>query len=151
MIIFLVDHVGTMADNSHRLHLFKSELWGEYEEAFVDDGLREPVASIMNILQFQGNQWIVLTGISDIFEGALIEWYAQHELSPDGLYMRPWSDIPKTKEPELKLRIFNEEIKPKYEGEDVQFVVLDDNDKVVEAFRNAGIECWQVTNGAVGT
>ena len=150
MIVFVVDHVGTIADNSHRLHLFKSELWGEYEEAFVDDTAREPFCSILAGLQFQGNEIVILPGISEIFQGALEDWYAKNAIMPDAIYTRPWSDIPKTKEPEFKLSVFQEQIFPKY-ADDTAFVVIDDNDKVVEAFRNAGIECWQVTNGAIGT
>lgn len=150
MIVFVCDHVGVIADNSHRLHLFQANLWGEYDEAFVDDAPIEPFCSIMSGLQFQGNELVVVTGISEIFYGGLEDWYMKHQITPEAIYMRPWSDIPKTKEPEFKLAVFNEQIKPKY-ADDTAFVVLDDRDDVVAAFRNAGIECWQVRNGAVGT
>jgi hypothetical protein len=74
-------------------------------------------------------------------------WLGKYGIYPDWVMYRDKYDIPKTKEPILKMQ-YLEEIRRNYG--DGHYLALDHKDDVVEAYRNAGVECWQVRNGVLG-
>lgn len=148
--VLIVDLEGTITDNAHRLHLMKGGEWEEYELAAPNDPVHPFINAFLKSLYWSYCQLVVVTGRYEKYREETRKQLAAADIYPDHMLMRDNLDIPKTKEPALKLA-YLEEIKNLYCAEpDTAFIALEDRDDVVEALRNAGIECWQVRNGALG-
>lgn len=149
-LVVIASLEGVLADNSHRQHLFKAGQWDEYEEECVNDlPYQQTIDTIRTLLSLEDDTiFVVVSGRYQRWDILTHEWMSRHKLYPDWVLYRDKYDIPKTKEPALKMQ-FLEEIRRNY-GDDHLFLALDHKDDVVEAYRNAGIECWQVRNGVLG-
>lgn len=148
--VLVVDLEGSITDNAPRLHLMKAGLWNEYEQAGPDDPVHPFIRTFLASLYWSHCQLVVVTGRYEKYREATRKQLAAADIYPDHIFMRENFDIPKTKEPELKLA-FLEQIRNLYCADpDTALIALEDRDDVVEAYRNAGIECWQVRNGAIG-
>lgn len=149
-VVLIVDLEGTITDNAHRLHFMKAGKWDEYEVAAIQDPVHPHIKKFLGSLYWSHAQLVIVTGRYEKYREETRKQLAAADIFPDHLLMRESFDIPKTKEPALKLA-FLEQIKNLYCADpDAAFIALEDRDDVVEALRNAGIECWQVRNGAIG-
>lgn len=151
-VVIIIDLEGTLCDNRHRVDLWLAQEYEEYEHACGNDKPYEDVVELLKSF-CEDNDWVipvVITDRSEFFYAHTLAWLSQHvpvERLP--LFMRPVIDIPKTKEAELKISLF-EKMKAEMElPPGTVFIALDDKDEVVEAYRNAGVHCWQVRNGAI--
>lgn len=106
-----------------------------------DDILNEPVASIVG--RFDSTHEIILvSGRTDDARGETMRWLDYHGVPWNVLCMRKLGD--NRKDSIVKQEILDNEIKGKY---NVAFV-LDDRDQVVEMWRQNGLTCLQVAEGA---
>lgn len=151
-VVFIIDLEGTLCDNRHRVELYQAQEWEAYEHECGND---KPYPDVVELLQSfcEDNEWVVpviITDRSETFYKHTLAWLTQHvPIESLPLYMRPYEDMPKTKEPELKLQLL-ERMKAEMDfPAGTIFIALEDKDDVVEAYRNAGIFCWQVRNGAI--
>lgn len=151
-VVILVDLEGTLCDNRHRVDMFMAQEYEQYEDACGKD---LPYPDVVAVLKSfcEDNTWIVpiiVTGRSEKYENTTIEWLADHvPIDTLALYMRPEFDIPSTKEAELKLTMLANIKQDFMLPEGTVFIALEDKDEVVEAYRNAGVFCWQVRNGVI--
>jgi hypothetical protein len=145
----MVDLEGAMTDNAHRLHFMKAGEWDEYERLAVEDPCYPHFTEFLSSVYWTTFELVVVTGRYEKYREATRKQLASFKVFPSHLLMRDNFDIPKTKEPALKLA-YLEEIRALYPEQDTVIIALEDRDDVVEALRNAGIECWQVRNGAIG-
>lgn len=148
-IVLLVDLEGTLCNNAGRVELFMSQEWEEYEDACGRDiAYPEIVEFLQNVSDVA--QVIIITNRSEKYYGTTVDWFVSNDIGFDGIYMRPELDIPKTKEAELKLALFSKAVEENEWPKGTVFIALEDRDEVIEAYRNAGIFCWQVRNGVIG-
>ncbi len=146
-LVVIASLEGVLADNSHRQHLFRAGQWDDYEAACVDDVPYAGTVEAVNLMLHGNYRFVITTVRYQRWEFQTNAWLSKHEIYPDWVMFRDKYDIPKTKEPILKMGYF-EEIRRNYcDGQ--HFLVLEHRDDVVEAYRNAGIECWQIRNGVL--
>lgn len=102
-----------------------------------------PVANAVKLALKNGYHIIFCSGREDKFEGATRQFLTTHlpELTSFSLHMRKTGDS--RNDAIIKTEIFNNLIRDKY---NVDFV-LDDRDRVVQAFRNLGLTVFQVAPG----
>lgn len=147
MKIVVVDLDGTLADASHREHLARAKMWDEFHAGLSEDKPREGVAWLLRLLHRDPEVCVVAcTGRPERYRLATYKWLAANDIHGiDDIVMRPNDDY--RSDAELKPAILRDWIAAFIpEGAHVM-MILDDRDKVVEAWRNAGYECWQVQPG----
>lgn len=147
----IVDLDGTISDSRHREHLALERQWDEFHEKASLDLPKDDVRWLLDFIS--GNKIgfdpyvVILTGRNERYRPLTEAWLMNNNIHYDELLMRPDRDF--TPDHELKPAMLTEfAINAGYQHpvECVLFV-LDDRDKVVEAFRNMGIPCWQVQVG----
>lgn len=115
----------------------------EYEKVSGDEP-NYPVINLVKMLRDQGSEIIFTSGRTDFCREDTGQWL-QDYIFPDGFFyllMRTHGDH--RPDNVVKLEIFNRFIRDEY---NVQ-LVLDDRDQVVKAWRNLGLTCLQVAEGA---
>lgn len=117
---------------------------GPYDAAkCADDDLNIPVYKILTLFsKYLGYQIVYLSGREDKFRGETVTFLEKHECPVGPLWMRTSGDF--RKDTVVKLELFNAHVRGKY---DVEFV-LDDRDSVVKQWREMGLTCLQVAEGA---
>jgi len=148
--VIVVDLDGTLCDSSHRDHFAQAKEWDQFHQAAKDDRPRSDVAFFLSVLCW----WSVLdkillvacTGRNERYRQTTLEWLIKHDLAVfDTILMR--SDGDWRPDVEVKPAMLDKFLEDKslfYDGRpDVAFI-LEDRDKVVEAWRNLGYCCWQV-------
>lgn len=140
IVIFDLD--GTLADISHRQHMVQSKRrdWPGFFAACVDDAPHEAVITILRALQSQFEIWLV-SGRSDEVREQTENWLRLNGVPWHELIMRHKGDY--TPDNLLKIGWVQQGRIPK----DRILCVFDDRDKVVKAWRKAGIPCFQVAEG----
>lgn len=154
----IVDLDGTLADIEHRRHYVEGDEkhFGKFHNDIPDDTVNNWCRNIIS--RFRGEEQnttrqynvetpdfavILVTGrmahpktVKDT-----IEWLDRNNIAYDELHMRPNEDY--TPDDELKKRIYNEELKDRF---DVKFAV-DDRKRVVDMWRDIGLTCLQCKKG----
>lgn len=143
MKCYLFDIDGTLADCSHRIHHIQGEKkdW----DAFYDScSFDKPISHVIDLLVtlHDADQNIVLvSGRSDQCRDQTLEWLNRHGV-PDGLlYMRKEGDH--RPDDIIKLELLAQ---LRADGFD-PIMAFDDRDRVVKAWRSAGVPCAQVAEG----
>lgn len=142
----IVDLDGTLCDISHRVHLAQAGQWDEFHSLLAADQPNLDVVLAVKALTVH-HGFIIVSGRSEKYRNQTAAWLARQKLEFDLLLLRP--DDNWEQDHILKPKMLMESA---YGGnkqlmlENV-FAVLDDRDKVVEAWRNLGLPCWQVRNG----
>jgi beta-phosphoglucomutase-like phosphatase (HAD superfamily) len=147
--VLMVDLEGAITDNAHRLHHMKSGDWETYEALAPEDPCHPHIKEFLSSVYWATFELVVVTGRYEKYYERTRSQLAEAKIYPSEILMRDNFDIPKTKEPELKLG-FLAKVRELYPDPGTVIIALEDRDDVVEALRNAGIECWQVRNGAQG-
>jgi phosphoglycolate phosphatase-like HAD superfamily hydrolase len=143
----VVDLDGTLCDCSHRVHWAQAKEWDKFHAGIPED---KPYAAVVSIVQaaFQaGHRLLLCTGRNEANRKATIEWLNHQTLWGyfDDLIMRP-EDCRDT-DADLKVRLVDEYFGDRAVALEEVLLVLDDRDRVVQAFRDAGFKCWQVAAG----
>lgn len=145
MIVFDLD--GTIANDDHRVHIWSG---GNFDECFSLQHLDTPnidVCWLLDVFNEIGERVIIVTARPERFRKQTVEWLDKHCLfgTMDVLLMRP--DTDRTPSDKLKIRLLEEHFGSKANVlHNVKFA-LEDRDKVVNAFREYGLNCWQVRQG----
>ena len=143
---FVFDLDGTLADSNHRLHHIQKtpKDWGEYFRACWADS---PIAHMVMIMRAvaANHDIFICSGRSDEVRGQTMKWLALHipdiDFKTDDVYMRVAGDhrpddvIKLEMLEHLKLRGY------------IVLAAFDDRDRVVAAWRAAGVPCLQVAPG----
>ena len=140
IVIFDLD--GTLADISHRQHMVqgKRRNWTGFFAACVEDKPHKAVIIILRTLYPQFRIYLV-SGRSDEVRQQTEKWLELNGVPYHELIMRRRGDY--TPDNILKIGWVEQGLIPK----DRILCVFDDRDKVVKAWRNAGIPCFQVAEG----
>lgn len=140
--LIIVDLDGTLADDTHRAHLLKdpeNRRWNEYFSLCHLDEPNYPIIQLLrNLWSACGYDVYILSGRSDTVRQQTEEWLNRHNVPYDLLQMREAED--RTQDDKLKLG-WAEQWKDKV------LFVLEDRQRVVDAWREAGYTCLQVAPG----
>lgn len=149
-VIFDLD--GTLADIEERRKIsIKKDGKMNWDKFFDPNNIfldkpNVPVILMLNLLKSQGHFIVILSGRSKATKDATREWLAKHSVRFDVLKMRPtghpWKFMPDDK---LKKHWLD----TLFEGDkkDDILCVFDDRDKVVNMWRENGLDCFQVAEG----
>jgi len=131
----VIDLDGTLCNTTHRDHLVQQS-WDDFHAQLHNDSVYEETRYFIEGMH--PFRVIALTGRMEKYRKATTDWLIKNEIMIDELWMRGDNDYRKAFE------IKRERLLPIKER---VLVVLDDNDRVVEALRNEGFRVWQVQNG----
>lgn len=144
--VIVVDLDGTLCDCTHRQEYARAKQWDQFHSHLTMDKPHEEVANL--IKELSANKIILaLTGRNEAFRKLTIDWFREHKLNDnvDRLVMRPDEDW--RPDHELKIALLEKTIGSRDAVLERVAFVLEDRDKVVEAYRSYGLPCWQVRPG----
>lgn len=148
----IVDLDGTLCDCSHRVHLAQAKEWDEFHKGIAEDKVREDVAAFLDAIHERGLHDVLLcTGRNEAYRTQTIKWLRDNGIDKgiwkwfNDLLMRPKDSH--ESDDVLKVRLVDEYFGGRENALKRVAFVLDDRDKVVQSFRDAGFRCWQVSAG----
>lgn len=141
--VIVVDLDGTLCNAAHRDHLAVVGRWDEFHSLLGADEPWPDVKQLIELLTMYGDHTVVgLTGRNERYRELTHQWLMNHDIFLDDLLMRPNDDY--RSDHELKPRLLDEWLEQNgLTHADVWFI-LEDRDRVTEAFRNLGHNVWQV-------
>lgn len=140
---YIFDLDGTLFDGTHRVHHIKKSP-ADWDTYFSLCGGDEPIPHIVKLahdLWLAGSQIIYVSGRSDVCRAETEDSMARHGLPIGELYMRKQGDH--KPDNELKVEILEQVRQDGYEP----IMAFDDRNRVVAAWRAAGVPCAQVAEG----
>jgi phosphoglycolate phosphatase-like HAD superfamily hydrolase len=144
MKAYLFDIDGTLADCSHRLHHILSDPkdWRSFFAGCAGD---QPIMHIIELARtlgtVPGRSIVYVSGRSDECRQQTTDWLFRHHLPAGPLYMRKAGDH--RDDDVIKLELLEQLRGHGYEP----VMAFDDRNRVVAAWRSAGIPCAQVADG----
>jgi uncharacterized HAD superfamily protein len=142
MKCFLIDIDGTVANGDHRLHHIQKEpkAWDDY---FLECGKDAPIEHMRAVVigLSEHARIVYVSGRSDLVRQQTIDWFDRHGFPCDALYMRKQGDH--ENDDTLKIKLLAQ---VRADGFD-PIMAFDDRNRVVRAWRAAGIPCAQVAEG----
>lgn len=143
--IVIVDLDGTLCNSAHREHHAVAKEWELFHSKLKEDKPHEDVATLIKAMSRLGYRCYGLTGRNEQHRSATINWLADNWVQLDVLLMRPDNDW--RPDHELKPAMLQEAFGGLDLARERVLMILEDRDKVVEAWRNLGFRCWQVQPG----
>lgn len=139
-VIFDVD--GTIANNDHRRAWVqtKPKNWKAYNATMSEDRPIENIINLANILHAHYNI-IIVTARSDDHEDTTRNWLQRHNVKHDFIYFRKDKDY--RDDSIVKSEILDIILEHGHEP----VMVFDDRNKVVNMWRERGLQCLQVAPG----
>lgn len=141
--IILCDLDGTLADCQHRIHYLGQtpKNWAAFfAECGNDDPIQHVIDFVNSINRNKYEVWITSGRSDEAFEQT-ISWLDKHGVMYERLFMRKAGDH--TDDGILKPSWITDGTIPR----DRVAFALDDRDRVVKAWRDLGIPCFQVAEG----
>jgi hypothetical protein len=141
--IILVDCDHTLADSYWRDEMIGVAPWDDYHSASVDD-LPAPdfVPFILQVNNVPSYELIGITARPEKWRNLTMKWLARHGIRLDDLWMRKDGDFRSAGD--IKLSLCEEKLG--VDWRDRILLIIDDNDRVIEAFRGENITCLQIFN-----
>jgi uncharacterized HAD superfamily protein len=142
MKCFLIDIDGTVANGDHRLHHIQKEpkAWDDY---FLECDKDAPIGHMRDVVQSLSNHFkiVYVSGRSDLVQKQTLDWLENHGFPCDALFMRRQGDH--KNDDVLKIELLAQVRAAGFEP----IMAFDDRNRVVKAWRAAGIPCAQVAEG----
>lgn len=156
----VVDMDGTLADSAHREHLAVAKQWDDFHAGIPDDKPHWDVHTLLEVINSgiltADVEVILLTGRNERYRKVTEAWLLKHRVKSDHLLMRPNDDwrSDHVLKPKLLVDFITgcDQDQVWTEGQleaakAAVWFILEDRDKVVEAWRNLGFRCWQTQPG----
>ncbi len=143
--IVVVDLDGTLCNSAHREHLARAKEWDQFHSLLSDDEPWPDVQQLIKLLETTRSAIVGLTGRNERYRTTTLNWLAKYDIDLDALLMRPNDDY--LSDHELKPMMLDEFLEGQNLTHDDVWFILEDRDKVVEAWRNLGHNCWQPRPG----
>lgn len=155
----IVDIDGTIANGEHREHLLKEKpkKWKEWAKSMELDTTHDDIIYLIKLLYEAGNRIIMCTGRNEMDRVRTANWLASKGIYPrlgpvasdnkgfqfyyEQLYMR--DDHDHRQDSIVKIEKIEDMQADGFEP----VLAFDDRNRVVEAWRTAGIRCLQVREG----
>lgn len=134
---------GTLCNEAHRSQ-FAGVEWDEYHKRCVDDTPFEDVIRVLDLLtsSIVPIGLMIITGRTEPYREVTRQWLDKHQVHPDVLFMRPVDNYEKATI--LKVSQLEGFFGSKEAALEKVLLCLDDSDRVVQAWRDYGLACWQV-------
>lgn len=136
---FIVDIDGTLAHNGGHRSFF------DYSDRVLADGVHGPVLILVQLLERAGFTPIIMSGRDDACRDLTVQWLSERcdleEADYVGPFMRQTGD--RRDDGIVKLELFDAHVRDHY---NVRWV-LDDRNRVVQAWRSIGLTVLQVADG----
>lgn len=145
MRIVVVDLDGTLCNSNHRQHLAQAKEWDQFHSLAVEDDPNWDVAELISLLSEQTEMdvcSVYLTARNEAYRIPTVEWCRKRNLTPDILLMRPVGNF--ESDAVIKPRLLEDFLRQAGKVQSDVWCILEDRDKMVEAWRNLGYNCWQV-------
>lgn len=141
--IILCDLDGTLADCQHRIHhiLKQPKDWASFFADCAGDSPIQHVIDLVNSINKDVYEVWITSGRSDECKQQTVKWLYDNNVNYDNLIMRKSGDH--TDDGILKPSWLSDGTIP---AQRVAFA-LDDRNRVVKAWRDAGVPCFQVAEG----
>lgn len=143
--VIIIDLDGTLCDSGHRDHHAQAKEWEEFHSKLILDRPHKDVVEVIAGMQAWGCKAFGLTGRNEAHRPATMKWLAANGIELDALMMRPDNDW--RSDHELKPAALTAAFGTIELARERVLMILEDRDKVVEAWRNLGFRCWQVQPG----
>lgn len=142
MKCYIFDIDGTLADCSHRIHHIESspKNWDAFFAACDQDLPIEHICDLARLLIYE-TLVVYVSGRSDQCRGQTEDWLKKNELWTGALYMRREGDH--RPDDIIKIELLEQLRADGWEP----IMAFDDRQRVVDAWRAAGIPCAQVAPG----
>ena len=140
----LCDLDGTLCNEDARVHLGKAGDWQQYFASINGDCAHNDVLRTLHIMSGPV-RILIVTSRPEAYRGMTEQWLRDKEVPFDSLLMRPNNDDAESHI--SKIALIEEFFGSKECVLSSVLFALEDRDKVVQAFREYGIPCWQVRNG----
>lgn len=142
----ILDIDGTLADGAHRLHLIQGGVkrWDDYFDACFGD---KPIEHMLKVVQSLEQSFVTVfvSGRAERCRAETEKWLSLHGFYtgryPLKLYMR--ADGDHRNDDVIKIELLGQLRAEGYEP----IMAFDDRNRVVKAWRVAGIPCAQVADG----
>lgn len=134
--VIIWDFDGTLVDCDPIAHLWGD--WDDFHLATFDCPPRLQMVELARRCQLIARN-VVVTGKPERYRAKMISWLALHGLQPEALLMRPDSSMMSDKE--LKPALLIEWLGADWK--EAIICVVEDRDKMVDAWRAEGILCLQ--------
>ena len=143
MNCYIFDIDGTLANGLHRTHHLEKRPkdWDAFFAEQNKDGLYVHVANVARALHRGGHRIVICTGRPENYREVTMNWLHLRAVPYEALYMRPAGDF--RDDDIIKIEMLARIRADGY----VPVMVFDDRDRVVRAWRAAGIPCAQVAEG----
>lgn len=155
----VVDLDDTLCNTSQRQHTIwrdengkiPLESWELFHSLCAEDEPNQDVIRMLDAFEtFIGTKEetgiIIVTARPEKYRAVTLDWLKRYLVKVDALIMRPDGD--KTGSEYLKIRLLEQWFGTKENVLERIAFCLDDRDKVVKAYRDYGLVCWQVREGA---
>lgn len=141
-IIFDID--GTLANTDHRQHHLtgKKKDWAAFQDAAHLDPVHEPIAVICRSLATLAHRIVLCSGRGEQERHITEAWLEGHQIPYARLYMRAEKDY--RPDDVIKLELL---VRMRVDGFDPK-IAFDDRYRVVRMWRENGVVCAQVAEGA---
>lgn len=140
----IVDIDGTLADISTTIHILEKDAtnWDEWAEATRKCPSNKWCEELIDAMYVRGYHIVFVTGRNNKYRALTKEWLKRHTTVKDyTLVMRPNNDF--RSDELVKEDLYYDEVEKRY---DILFVV-DDRQRVVDAWRKLGLVCLQCARG----
>ena len=138
---------GTLCDERHRAQHAEAKDWETYHSLCKDDKPWEDTLAIVSRLTADDSIGLmIITGRTEPYREMTRKWFDQTGVFPDVLLMRPKDNYEKAGV--LKVSQLEGFFGSKEKAIASVIVVLEDSDKVTQAWRDYGLPCWQVRSRA---
>ncbi len=140
-VIFDID--GTLADCEHRRRHITGETkdWKSFNGDMHLDTPKPDIVEMCRVFFTAGYKIVLCSGREAVFRDVTEAWLNKHYVPYHALYMRPAEDY--RDDQIIKLELLAEIVAAGFEP----FMAIDDRDRVVAAWRSAGITCLQAAPG----
>lgn len=152
MKTIVIDLDGTLCDSAHRDHHARNSDWDQFHALLTEDEPHPDVLWFIKAMSWDAVnadvELIGCTGRNERWRIATEKWLMEHGALLDCVLMRPDFDF--RPDHDLKIEMLEEwhyESGAEGRPQDRVAFILEDREKVVEAWRNAGYNCWQVRPG----
>lgn len=144
--IIVCDLDGTLCNAEHRNSFAENKQWDEFHARLSDDVPYDDVAFLLRTIHDHA-VIILCTGRTEKYRHETYKWLTKHKIPADQLFMRLDGDY--RPDQEVKISTVNSYIETNHSyGLDSNvLMVLEDREKMVQAWRDAGFNCWQVRVG----
>ncbi len=136
---------GTLFDCTHRIDYALARQWEDFHSRCDGD---KPFTDVLELLirVTPDLRVLALTGRTANYRDKTVKQLVNYGVLADTLLMRAENDYRRSAE--MKLGMLEEFFGSKEKVLASVAFALDDQDIIVEAFRNYGLSCWQVRTGA---